>query len=149
MWKTGLPVRSAVLKPHAGRLVVGWVTTSEYLLLYVLHFWLTLSDLWPRTFTDQFSAQLQRKVFVSDWTVCFYRSYDLLTTTRLHKSHGQKVGKAQQKSSHLLCKDYVRLGSCRLRPGHNICARLFGAANALQGHRRSPEVRQHFYTATG
>ncbi|OJJ70207.1 hypothetical protein ASPBRDRAFT_652258 [Aspergillus brasiliensis CBS 101740] len=35
VWKTGLPVRSAVLKPHAGRLVVGWVTTSESLLLYV------------------------------------------------------------------------------------------------------------------
>ena len=37
-WKTGLPVRSAVLKPCAGRLVVGWVTTSEYLLLIVLLF---------------------------------------------------------------------------------------------------------------
>jgi hypothetical protein len=37
-WKTGLPVRSAVLKPCAGRLVVGWVTTSEYLLLIVLEF---------------------------------------------------------------------------------------------------------------
>ncbi|RAL11638.1 hypothetical protein BO97DRAFT_346672 [Aspergillus homomorphus CBS 101889] len=24
VWKIGLPVRSAVLKPHAGRLVVGW-----------------------------------------------------------------------------------------------------------------------------
>ena len=35
VWKTGLPVRSAVLKPHAGRLVVGWVTTSESQLLYV------------------------------------------------------------------------------------------------------------------
>src|SRR5258708_21809131 len=35
VWKIGLPVRSAVLKPHAGRLVVGWVTTSESLLLYV------------------------------------------------------------------------------------------------------------------
>src|ERR1700734_4254949 len=34
----GLPVRSAVLKPCAGRLVVGWVTTSEYLLLIVLLF---------------------------------------------------------------------------------------------------------------
>ena len=33
VWKTGLPVRSAVLKPHAGRLVVGWVTTSESRLL--------------------------------------------------------------------------------------------------------------------
>lgn len=40
VWKTGLPVRSAVLKPHAGRLVVGWVTTSESRLLYVLFcFW--------------------------------------------------------------------------------------------------------------
>ena len=38
VWKTGLPVRSAVLKPHAGRLVVGWVTTSESLLLYVFLF---------------------------------------------------------------------------------------------------------------
>ncbi|RAH78619.1 hypothetical protein BO86DRAFT_320242, partial [Aspergillus japonicus CBS 114.51] len=38
VWKTGLPVRSAVLKPHAGRLVVGWVTTSESLLLYVFVF---------------------------------------------------------------------------------------------------------------
>jgi hypothetical protein len=37
-WTAGLPVRSAVLKPCAGRLVVGWVTTSEYLLLIVLEF---------------------------------------------------------------------------------------------------------------
>ena len=35
VWRTGLPVRSAVLKPHAGKLVVRWVTTSESLLLYV------------------------------------------------------------------------------------------------------------------
>ena len=32
----GHPVRSAIHKPQIGRLVVGWVTTSEYLLLYVL-----------------------------------------------------------------------------------------------------------------
>ena len=38
VWRTGLPVRSAVLKPHAGKLVVRWVTTSESLLLYVLTF---------------------------------------------------------------------------------------------------------------
>jgi hypothetical protein len=37
-WNTGLPVRSAILKPCAGRLVVGWVTTSEYLLLIVFGF---------------------------------------------------------------------------------------------------------------
>ncbi|WEW61931.1 phosphotransferase [Emydomyces testavorans] len=35
-WKTGLPVRSAVLKPLAGRLVVGWVTTSESRLSYLV-----------------------------------------------------------------------------------------------------------------
>ena len=40
VWKTGLPVRSAVLKPHAGELVVGWVTTSESSLLYVFAFYL-------------------------------------------------------------------------------------------------------------
>ncbi|KAJ5138774.1 L-lysine 2-3-aminomutase [Penicillium bovifimosum] len=38
VWKIGLPVRSAVLKPHAGELVVGWVTTSESSLLYVFVF---------------------------------------------------------------------------------------------------------------
>jgi hypothetical protein len=38
VWRTGLPVRSAVLKPHAGELVVGWVTTSESSLLYVFNF---------------------------------------------------------------------------------------------------------------
>ena len=43
MWKTGLPVRSAVLKPHAGELVVGWVTTSESSLLYVFWFWFCFS----------------------------------------------------------------------------------------------------------
>ena len=36
--KIGHPVRSAIHKPQIGRLVVGWVTTSEYLLLYVFGF---------------------------------------------------------------------------------------------------------------
>ncbi|KAJ5146126.1 uncharacterized protein N7515_000690 [Penicillium bovifimosum] len=44
VWKTGLPVRSAVLKPHAGELVVGWVTTSESSLLYVLFLFLSTHD---------------------------------------------------------------------------------------------------------
>ena len=39
--KTGHPVRSAIHKLEIGRLVVGWVTTSESLLLYV--FWFFLS----------------------------------------------------------------------------------------------------------
>ena len=34
-----LPVRSAVLKHCTGGLVVRWVTTSEYPLLYVFAFW--------------------------------------------------------------------------------------------------------------
>ena len=33
--KTRLPVRSALFKQRTGGLVVRWVTTSEYLLLYV------------------------------------------------------------------------------------------------------------------
>ena len=45
-WTAGLPVRSVVLKPCAGRLVVGWVTTSEYLLLIVLEF---LQSQWTTT----------------------------------------------------------------------------------------------------
>ena len=40
VWRTGLPVRSAVLKPHAGRLVVWWVTTCESRLLYVFVFFI-------------------------------------------------------------------------------------------------------------
>jgi hypothetical protein len=36
--RIGHPVRSAIHKPQIGRLVVGWVTTSEYLLLYVFYF---------------------------------------------------------------------------------------------------------------
>ena len=36
--KTGLPVRSAVLKPHAGQLVLRWVTTWESWLLIVFVF---------------------------------------------------------------------------------------------------------------
>ena len=36
--RIGHPVRSAIHKPQIGRLVVGWVTTSESLLLYVFSF---------------------------------------------------------------------------------------------------------------
>ena len=38
MWKIGHPVRSAVLKPHIGRLVLRSVTTGESLLLHVYTF---------------------------------------------------------------------------------------------------------------
>jgi hypothetical protein len=36
--KTRLPVRSALFKQRTGGLVVRWVTTSEYPLLYVFAF---------------------------------------------------------------------------------------------------------------
>ncbi|KAF2633866.1 hypothetical protein BU25DRAFT_329054, partial [Macroventuria anomochaeta] len=42
MLKTRLPVRSALFKQRTGRSVVRWVTTSEYLLLYVFAFFLRL-----------------------------------------------------------------------------------------------------------
>ena len=42
--KTGHPVRSAIHKPQIGRLVVGWVTTSEYLLLYVFELFFLTSE---------------------------------------------------------------------------------------------------------
>jgi hypothetical protein len=41
--RIGHPVRSAIHKPQIGRLVVGWVTTSEYLLLYVFGFFFGLT----------------------------------------------------------------------------------------------------------
>ena len=41
--KTRLPVRSALFKQRTGGLVVRWVTTSEYPLLYVFDFSHTLS----------------------------------------------------------------------------------------------------------
>ena len=47
-WRTGLPVRSAALKPCAGRLVVGWVTTSEYRLLIVFVLWPFFLGEWER-----------------------------------------------------------------------------------------------------
>jgi hypothetical protein len=36
--RIGHPVRSAIHKLEIGGLVVGWVTTSEYPLLYVFYF---------------------------------------------------------------------------------------------------------------
>jgi hypothetical protein len=47
--RIGHPVRSAIHKPQIGRSVVGWVTTSESLLLYVfaIYFFLPVArQLW-------------------------------------------------------------------------------------------------------
>ena len=51
--RIGHPVRSAIHKPQIGRLVVGWVTTSEYLLLYVFAFLTIVFLLLETTFPDQ------------------------------------------------------------------------------------------------
>jgi hypothetical protein len=45
----GHPVRSAIHKLQIGRLVVGWVTTSEYLLLYVFLFFYLVFSFSPGT----------------------------------------------------------------------------------------------------
>ena len=53
--KTRLPVRSALFKQRTGGLVVRWVTTSEYPLLYVFEFLVSVTailqshHLWVRT----------------------------------------------------------------------------------------------------
>ena len=54
--RTGHPVRSAILKHQIGRSVVGWVTTSESLLLYVSH---CFAIFWSnRSFPPRFSEGL-------------------------------------------------------------------------------------------
>ncbi|KAJ5160571.1 hypothetical protein N7482_007575, partial [Penicillium canariense] len=47
VWRTGLPVRSAVLKPHAGQLVVWWVTTCESWLFQDSHVVTHHTTNWP------------------------------------------------------------------------------------------------------
>ena len=45
LMRTGHPVRSAILKHQIGRLVVEWVTISEFLLLYVFLFCFDLVEI--------------------------------------------------------------------------------------------------------
>src|SRR6266542_3096631 len=52
--RIGHPVRSAIHKLQIGRLVVGWVTTSEYLLLYVFAFFCTSSCLFFHLHTTEY-----------------------------------------------------------------------------------------------
>ena len=64
LMRTGHPVRSAILKHQIGRSVVGWVTTSESLLLYVIF----LLPFWYRHVKYRFHPQtpqsLRRRDFV-------------------------------------------------------------------------------------
>ena len=62
--KTRLPVRSALFKQRTGGLVVRWVTTSEYPLLYVFGFFVPLT---PSNYILLVqSAPRKRKVFLSN-----------------------------------------------------------------------------------
>src|SRR5258708_30474064 len=78
---TGHPVRSAIHKPQIGRLVVGWVTTSEYLLSYVFcPVFLALSFSHSRDpVVSDFPAILYKTLFF----VLFFRVCTLLITTSL------------------------------------------------------------------
>jgi hypothetical protein len=50
--KTRLPVRSALFKQRTGGLVVRWVTTSEYPLLYVFVFLPTFDCIVPQYYDN-------------------------------------------------------------------------------------------------
>ena len=76
-WKTELPVRSAVLKPLAGRLVVGWVTTSESRLSYVFFFVCSLNSYClPPEYTVREATRIRRAANASLFEAAqSYRSY--------------------------------------------------------------------------
>jgi hypothetical protein len=61
--KTRLPVRSALFKQRTGGLVVRWVTTSEYPLLYVFAFLLL-------GLTRAAAVQAQRATFLLTILLC-------------------------------------------------------------------------------
>ena len=46
LWRTRDPVRSPIDKPETARSVVGWGTTSEFLVLYVSVYFSSLNS-WP------------------------------------------------------------------------------------------------------
>src|SRR5690348_13098068 len=56
--KTRLPVRSALFKQRTGGLVVRWVTTSEYPLLYVFALLCLIATAGPRQGTAFWKATL-------------------------------------------------------------------------------------------
>jgi hypothetical protein len=66
--KTRLPVRSALFKQRTGGLVVRWVTTSEYPLLYVFAFF--CHSIWVRmvrrkSFNGQFESLLSSVILLN------------------------------------------------------------------------------------
>ena len=67
IWKTGLPVRSAVLKPYAGQLVLRWVTTWESWLLIVFGF----SPFWKAKPVNHMGAEGEECLsgYYVSWTV--------------------------------------------------------------------------------
>ena len=91
VWKTGLPVRSAVLKPHAGELVVGWVTTSESSLLYVFVFF-----------------------FVSFWTISWFVVWNKVRVTRVFLKAVVHIPTQCQPISNL---GFAGISTCKALPG--------------------------------
>ena len=71
--RTGHPVRSAIHKLQIGRLVVGWVTTSEYLLLYVFVFFVFFVSFVPfvpfvlKSFGIRTILRLGKYIYIYIW----------------------------------------------------------------------------------
>jgi hypothetical protein len=80
--KTRLPVRSALFKQRTGGLVVRWVTTSEYPLLYVFCFLLHPHELAVTWLMLSFasSTDTKREAFL-DFATCL--NYDHIEFTKL------------------------------------------------------------------
>ena len=90
VWKTGLPVRSAVLNPYAGRLVVGWVTTSESLLLIVFDLFCFLEMSIPLSI-HIVARYLGIRLFLvgyRDYIICFFPYFLAISTAPKSNSNG-------------------------------------------------------------
>ncbi|KAK1637112.1 hypothetical protein BDP81DRAFT_218674 [Colletotrichum phormii] len=67
-WKTRDPVRSPIDKPMRAGLVVGSVTTSEYLVLYVFDFW-SFGDVTRKLFVGSKSPAADDNVLTWSYTL--------------------------------------------------------------------------------
>ena len=73
--KLGLPVRSAVLKPYVGMLVVGWVITGEFVLLIVFVIFFLQFKKGPK-----FTHRLEK---LHDWPRNFAQDHAFLVSPRV------------------------------------------------------------------
>ena len=72
--RTGHPVRSAILKHQIGRSVVGWVTTSEYPLLYVFVLFLLVVTIFWAAASHPLLCKQQRNRPRQEYKTTFKRS---------------------------------------------------------------------------